>query len=122
MGAPIGELLAPGQAAHDPPWVLVERIGGVISDASAAMVAQIAETELSRAYERGKLATWTRGGVARRRWVTSPRGHRSDEQCRQNAAAGATPTGQPFPSGDHTPPSSDGCSCTTALTKEESDP
>lgn len=122
VGAPIGELLAEGRAAHDPPWVLVERIDGVISDASAAMVAQIAETELSRAYERGKLATWTRGGVARRRWITSPRGHRSDEQCRQNAAAGTTPAGQPFPSGDHTPPSFDGCSCTTALTKVESDP
>jgi len=122
VGAPIRALLAEGDRADDPPWVLVERIDGVVSDASAAMVAQIAETELSRAYERGKLATWSNGDVAARRWVVSPRGHRSDEKCRRNADAGGVPVAAPFASGEHTPPRRDGCTCTTVAADEESDP
>lgn len=122
VGAPIRALLSDGEAADDPPWVLVERIEGVISDASAAMVAQIAETELSRAYERGKLATWTAGGVEARRWIASPRGHRSDAACRTNARAGAMVLPTPFSSGDVTPPRFDGCTCTTDAASKESDP
>jgi len=122
VGAPIRELLAEGDRADDPPWVLVERIDGIVSDASAAMVSQIAETELSRAYERGKLATWSNADVAARRWVVGPRGHRSDETCRSNADAAAVPVAAPFPSGEHTPPRRDGCTCTTVAADEESDP
>jgi cell division septum initiation protein DivIVA len=122
LGAPIRELLADGARADDPPWVLVERIDGIVSDASAAMVSQIAETELSRAYERGKLATWSNSDVAARRWVVSPRGHRSDEACRGNVDAGAVPVAAPFPSGDDTPPRRDGCTCTTVAADEESEP
>ena len=122
VGAPIRTLLAEGDRADDPPWVLVERIDGVISDASAAMVSQIAETELSRAYERGKLATWSNGDAAARRWIVSPRGHRSDEMCRRNADAAAVPVTAPFPSGEHIPPRRDGCTCTTIAADQESDP
>jgi cell division septum initiation protein DivIVA len=122
VGAPIRELLAEGDRADDPPWVLVERIDGIVSDVSAAMVSLIAETELSRAYERGKLATWSDGDVAARRWIVSQRGHRSDETCRSNADAGAVPVAAPFPSGEHTPPRRDGCTCTTVAADEESDP
>lgn len=122
VGAPVRELLAEANAADDPPWVLVERIDGIISDASAAMVAPIAESRLSDAYERGKLATWTGGDVTARRWIVGPRGHRSDEPCRANARAGAIDVGAPFPSGDQAPPRFDGCSCTTAAATKETDP
>lgn len=122
VGAPVRALLVEASAADDPPWVLVERIDGIISDASAAMVALIAESQLSDAYERGKLATWTGGDVTARRWIVSPRGHRSDELCRANARAGAIDVGAPFPSGDQAPPRFDGCSCTTAVAAKETDP
>jgi hypothetical protein len=121
VGAPIRTLLAEGDRADDPPWVLVERIDGVISDASAAMVSQIPETELSRAYERGKLATWSNGDVTARRWIVSPRGHRSDETCRRNSDAAAVPVTAPFPSGEQVPPRRDGCTCTTVAADQESD-
>jgi hypothetical protein len=85
------------------------------------MVAEIAETELSRAYERGKLVTWSEGSAARR-WIVSPRGHRRDDRCRQNAKAGAMPPNEPFPSGEHAPPRFSGCTCTTSAAEEENDP
>jgi cell division septum initiation protein DivIVA len=122
VGAPISELLAEATAADDPPWVLVERIDGIVSDASAAMVAPIAESRLSDAYERGKLATWTGGDVTARRWIVSPRGHRSDDPCRANVRAGAIDVQAPFPSGDVAPPRFDGCTCTTAAATKETDP
>lgn len=122
VGAPIRALLTEGNRADDPPWVLVERIDGIVSDASAAMVSHVADMELSRAYERGKLATWTNGDVAARRWVVRPRGHRADETCRSNADAGGVPIAAPFPSGEHTPPRRDGCTCTTVAADKESDP
>jgi cell division septum initiation protein DivIVA len=122
IGVPIRRLLSDGDRMDDPPWVLVERIDGVVSDAATAMVSQIAETELSRAYERGKLATWTNGNVKARRWVVGPRGHGSDEICRKNAEAGAVATAHAFPSGEHAPPRHDECTCTTVVADEESDP
>ncbi|HSK97109.1 MAG TPA: hypothetical protein VK891_10870, partial [Euzebyales bacterium] len=85
------------------------------------MVAEIAETELSRAYEHGKLATWSEEGVARR-WISSPRGHRRDERCRRNGEVGALPPEEPFPSGEHAPPRFSGCTCTTSALKEDNDP
>jgi cell division initiation protein len=121
VGGPIRTLLDHAREVRDPPWVLAERVDGVISDASEAMVAEIAETELSRAYERGKLATWSKGSAARR-WIVSPEGHRRDDRCRQNAEAGALPPDEPFPSGDHAPPRFSGCSCTTSAAEEENDP
>lgn len=121
IGAPIRTLLDHAREVRDPPWVLTERVDGVISDASEDMVAEIAETELSRAYERGKLATWSKGSAARR-WIVSPRGHRRDDRCRQNAKAGALPPNEPFPSGEHAPPRFSGCTCTTSATEEENDP
>lgn len=121
IGAPIRTLLDHGRGAQDPPWVVAERVDGVISDAAEAMVAEIAETELSRAYERGKLATWNEEGAARR-WIVSPRGHRRDDRCRRNGEAGTLPPDEPFPSGEHAPPRFSGCTCTTSATKEENDP
>ncbi|HSK91301.1 MAG TPA: DivIVA domain-containing protein [Euzebyales bacterium] len=121
IGGPIRTVLDNGRAAQDPPWVLSERIDGVISDASEAMVAEIAETELSRAYERGKLATWSEESAARR-WILSPRGHRRDDRCRHNAKAGALPPDEPFPSGEHAPPRFSGCTCGTSSAKEENEP
>lgn len=121
IGVPVRSLLEHAEAAQDPPWAVAERVDGVISDASEAMVAEIAETELSRAYERGKLATWSEGSVAARRWLLSPHGHRRDERCRQNEKAGAVAIGDPFPSGDSVPPRVSGCTCTTSA-KEETDP
>jgi len=121
IGAPIRTLLEHGRTAQDPPWVVAERVDGVISDAAEAMVAEIAETELSRAYERGKLATWSEEGAARR-WIVSPRGHRRDDRCRRNGEAGLLPPDEPFPSGEHAPPRFSGCTCTTSATKEENDP
>jgi DivIVA domain-containing protein len=121
IGAPIRTLLEHGRAAQDPPWVMAERVDGVISDAAEAMVAEIAETELSRAFERGKLATWSEEGAARR-WIVSPRGHRRDDRCRRNGEAGPLPPDEPFPSGEHAPPRFSGCTCTTSATKEENDP
>lgn len=121
IGAPIRTLLEHAREVRDPPWVLTERVDGVISDASEDMVVQIAETELSRAYERGKLATWNEGSAARR-WIVSPRGHRRDDRCRQNAKAGAVPPNEPFPSGEHAPPRFSGCTCTTSAAEEENDP
>lgn len=121
IGAPIRTLLDHSREVRDPPWVLAERVDGVISDASEAMVAEIAETELSRAYERGRLATWSEGSAARR-WIVSPRGHRRDDRCRENAEAGALPPDEPFPSGEHAPPRFSGCTCTTSAAEEENDP
>lgn len=121
IGAPIRTLLEHGRAAQDPPWVVAERVDGVISEAGEAMVAEIAETELSRAYERGKLATWSEESAARR-WIVSPRGHRRDDRCRRNGEAGLLPPDEPFPSGEHAPPRFSGCTCTTSATKEENDP
>jgi cell division septum initiation protein DivIVA len=121
IGAPIRTLLEHAREVRDPPWVLTERVDGVISDASEDMVAEIVETELSRAYERGKLATWSEGSAARR-WIVSPRGHRRDDRCRQNANAGAVPPNEPFPSGEHAPPRFSGCTCTTSAAEEETDP
>lgn len=121
IGAPIRTLLEQGRAAQDPPWVVAERVDGVISEAGEAMVAEIAETELSRAYERGKLATWSEESAARR-WIVSPRGHRRDDRCRRNGEAGPLPPDEPFPSGEHAPPRFSGCTCTTSATKEENDP
>jgi cell division septum initiation protein DivIVA len=122
IGEPIRRLLSDGDRMDDPPWVLVERIDAVVSDAATAMVSQIAETELSRAYERGKLATWTNGNIGARRWVVDPRGHGSDEICRKNAEAGAVVIADAFPSGEQAPPRHDGCTCTTVVADEESDP
>jgi cell division initiation protein len=121
IGAPIRSLLEHARKAQDPPWVLSERVDGVISDASEAMVAEIAETELSRAFERGKLATWIEGSAARR-WIVSPRGHRRDDRCRQNANAGAVPPDEPFPSGEDAPPRFSDCTCTTSAAEEDNDP
>lgn len=114
--SPVQELLAVGRAADDPPWVLAERLDGVVSDAVEAMVGRIADTELSRAYERGRLATWTGGGVVARRWIVGPRGHPSDNACRSNATEGDVAVSEPFPSGEHTPPQQDRCNCTTTTT------
>ncbi|HEX6256672.1 MAG TPA: DivIVA domain-containing protein [Euzebyales bacterium] len=122
IGGPIRRLMTDGDRMDDPPWVLVERIDGIVSDAAAAMVSQVAGIELSRAYERGKLATWTNGDIAARRWVVEPRGHGSDETCRKNAEAGAVAIAHAFPSGERTPPRHDGCTCTTVVADEESDP
>lgn len=122
VGTPLRDLLAEGDRVEAPPWVLVERIDGIVSELSAGMVAQIAETELSHAYERGKLATWSSGDVTARRWIVSQRGHRSDETRRSNADAGAVPVAAPFPSGEHTPPRREGCTCATVAADEESDP
>jgi DivIVA domain-containing protein len=121
IGAPIRTLLDHAREVRDPPWVLAERVDGVISDASEAMVAEIAETELSRAYERGKLATWSKGSAARR-WIVSPQGHRRDDHCHQNAKTGALPPDEPFPSGEQAPPRFSGCTCTTSAAEEENDP
>ena len=121
IGAPIRTLLDHAREVRDPPWVLAERVDGVISDASEAMVAEIAETELSRAYERGKLATWSKGSAARR-WIVSPEGHRRDDRCHQNAKAGTLSPDEPFPSGEHAPPRFSGCTCTTSTAEEENDP
>jgi len=121
VGGPIRTLLDHAREVRDPPWVLAERVDGAISDASEAMVAEIAETELSRAYECGKLATWSKGSAARR-WIVSPQGHRRDDRCRQNAEAGALAPDEPFPSGDHAPPRFSGCTCTTSAAEEENDP
>ena len=121
MGGPIGTLPAPAREVRDPPWVLAERVDGVISDVSEAMVAEIAETELSRAYERGKHATWSKGSAARR-WIVSPQGHRRDDRCRQNANAGALPPDEAFPSGEYAPPRFGGCTCTTSAAEEENEP
>jgi HPt (histidine-containing phosphotransfer) domain-containing protein len=119
VAAPIRALLSAGTAADEPPWVLAERLDSVISDASEAIVVRIAETELSRAYERGKLATWVAGDVIARRWIVDPRGHRNDEPCRRDAAVGAVVVPEPFPSGEHTPPRQDECTCTTVAADEE---
>lgn len=116
VAAPIRALLSAGMAAHDPPWVLAERLDGVVSDAS---ITGIVETELSRAYESGKLATWIASDMTARRWAVAPHGHRLDEACRRDAAVGPVAVSQSFPSGEHTPPRQDGCTCTTVAVDEE---
>lgn len=121
IGAGVRTVLEQAAQAQDPPWAVAERVDGVIADASEAMVAEIAEMELSRAYERGKLATWSKGSVAARRWVLNPHGHRRDERCRQNQQAGAVAVAEVFPSGDLVPPRVSGCTCTTSA-RQESDP
>lgn len=122
VGEPLQRLLADSDREDAPPWLVVERIDGAIADESTAMVAEIAETALSSAYERGRLATWVDDDIPARRWIVNPRRHRADGGCRTNADAGAVPIGTPFPSGELTPPRHDGCTCTTIAATEESSP
>ena len=109
-------------AAEDPPWVVAERVESIFADAAEAIVVEISDTELSRAYERGMLATWSEGDVTARRWIVSPQGHRRDERCHRNVEAEAVTIGEPFPSGDTEPPRFSGCTCTTVADQEENDP
>lgn len=121
IGAPVRTVIAHSAAEEDPPWVVAERVEAIFADASAAMVAEITQTELSRAYERGMLATWSQERVTARRWVVGPQGHRRDQRCRRNTEAGPVVLDEAFPSGDQQPPRFGGCTCTTAANEEEHD-
>lgn len=92
--------------------------GGSVEDLEAAIKAalesepnarRIALTELYRAINAALLEAYRAQKVNKVRWVTRS-GHPC-QICITNEAAGAIPLGQPFPSGDQSPPAHPNCEC-----------
>lgn len=78
-----------------------QAIRGALADASRADA--VATTEITRASGAGALSTYLQQGVTLGRWATEG-DNRVCPRCLANAAAGPVPIGQPYPSGDVSPP------------------
>lgn len=78
-----------------------QAIRTALADASRADA--VAATEITRASGAGALSTYLQRGVTLGRWVTEG-DSRVCPRCLANAAAGPVPIGQPYPSGDSSPP------------------
>lgn len=70
----------------------------------------VAITETARAVGAATQDRYRRHGIDRNRWLTAP-DQRVCPKCAVNAAAGAIPVGDPFPSGRTAPPAHPKCRC-----------
>ena len=99
-----------GESGVDPA-AAVERIGAVYRECKAQRLEGLAGDAVTAAFARGALAALPPGSSSR--WVVDDDG-RPCPDCDDNALAGPTPPGQPFPTGQAHPPAHAGCRCVLA--------
>jgi len=85
-------------------------------DINKAAADSIAQTETATALSMASLERMKDMGVTGKEWVCGPEGAMPPvcDICRVNAAVGAIPIDQPFPSGHTHPLAHDGCRCALA--------
>lgn len=71
----------------------------------------IAVTETTRAFAEGNMLAWAASGIVEGKVWMSAEDDKVDDPCIVNAAAGAIPLGDLFPSGDMYPPAHVQCRC-----------
>lgn len=84
-----------------------ERISGVYRDWKVQKVERLATHYVIAAHERGGFLAQPEGALLR--WLVDDEGPCPD--CEDNALAGPTPRGEPFPTGQLHPPAHLGCRC-----------
>ena len=104
------ERVLSGESGADPATA-VERIGAVYRECKAQRIEGVAGDAVTAAFARGALAALPPGASSR--WVVDDDG-RPCPDCDDNALAGPTPPGQPFPTGQVHPPAHAGCRCVLA--------
>jgi hypothetical protein len=92
-----------------------DTLGAVYRQWKTERVEQIAHHHLMAAFNKGAYAG-AAGGTPLR-WVFADAGPCPD--CDDNALAGPTPKGEPFPTGQLHPPAHAGCGCVLALAADE---
>ena len=90
---------------------VVERIGAVYRECKAQRLEGLAGDAVTAAFSRGALAGLAPGRSSR--WVVDDDG-RPCPDCDDNALAGPTAPGEPFPTGQAHPPAHAGCRCVLA--------
>jgi len=85
-------------------------------DINKATADNIAQTETATALSAASSERMKGMGVTGKEWVCGPEGATPPvcDVCRSNAAVGAIPVDQPFPSEHMCPPAHDGCRCALA--------
>lgn len=93
------------------PSLVFERIGAAYRECKAQRIEGLAGDAVTAAFGRGALSALPAGAEAR--WVVDDDG-RPCPDCDDNALAGPTAAGEPFPTGQPHPPAHAGCRCLLA--------
>lgn len=104
----IAKILAVGGAIK----AVAAGIRNVLTDHGRALT--IAVTEITRGSSAGAVALYLLRGKPNGQWVLDPSSNVCPV-CIRNAATGPVPLGQPYPSGDTSPPAHPRCRCSLSL-------
>jgi hypothetical protein len=108
----VSRVVEGGMAAQDTTSSIAGRASDVFRVWKGVRTELLGEGLAHSAFHHGMLDAWREREVATKRWVHSPdEGECPKGVCAGNAAAGAVPIDDTFPSGHIAPPAHGGCSC-----------